>query len=132
MITPKKKPINSRRKGASAELEFAKRLTELGFPAERGQQRKGGEDSPDVICKSLPDIHWEVKFYKSCQIGAAKMILAWEAQAKVDCGKRLPIIAHRWNGQKQWWVRVIQAERGPYWQTLEDFLTWFAPRGKRL
>ncbi len=37
----KKKPVNSRRKGASAELEFAKALTALGHPAERGQQRKG-------------------------------------------------------------------------------------------
>lgn len=126
MTAPRKAPINSRRKGAAAELEFAHRLTALGYPAERGQQRKGGEDSPDVICKALAGIHWEVKFYKTCQIGAARMIEQWDAQAVADAGRKLPVIVHRWNGQTQWWVRVVKSERGPYWQTLEHFLAHHA------
>ncbi|QLG11755.1 hypothetical protein HLB42_21625 (plasmid) [Deinococcus sp. D7000] len=119
----KKKPVNSRRKGASAELEFAKCLTALGHPAERGQQRKGGEDSPDVICASLPRVHWEVKFYKTCQLFSPAMLASWDAQARADAGARLPVVAHRWNGSKRWWVRVLRPGWWmPYWQPLEDFL----------
>ncbi|MDV6376230.1 hypothetical protein [Deinococcus arenicola] len=120
--TSKKRPVNSRRKGASAELEFAKALTALGHPAERGQQRKGGEDSPDVICPSLPRVHWEVKFYKTCQVFSPAMLKTWDAQARADAGARLPCVAHRWNGSRQWMVRALSDERGPYWQTLEDFI----------
>lgn len=60
MTAPKKKPINSRAKGKRGELQLAHKLTELGYPAERGQQRKGGEDSPDVICDRLRERGWKV------------------------------------------------------------------------
>lgn len=124
MTAVKKKPVNSRRKGATAELEFAKKLTELGHPAERGQQRKGGSDSPDVLCPSLPLVHWEVKFYKDCQLFSPAMVATWDAQATQDCGPKYPVIAHRWNGSRQWWVRVLSAERGAYWQPLEVALPY--------
>ena len=75
---PKKrtKPINSKRKGKEWELRAAKFLTSLGYPTIRGQQFKGGEDSPD-ICKppdfegvSIHDvIHFEVKSDRSVRLG---------------------------------------------------------------
>ena len=52
-------PINSRAKGKRFELTVAHLLTEQGFPCERGQQHKGGSDSPDVV--GLPGIHIEAK-----------------------------------------------------------------------
>jgi len=118
----KKRLINSRRKGADAERELAKKLTELGFPAERGQQKRGGADSPDVICESLGWLHWEVKLVSTCRILSPAQVAEWEAQATRDCGTKHRVIAHRWNGARQWWVQVWTSGQGPYWQTLYDFL----------
>lgn len=114
--------VNSRAKGKRGELAFAKTLTEFGFPAYRGQQNKGGEDSPDVICPSLPFLHWEVKIYAECQMTRPTQLLEWDAQARRDAGPvRLPVIAHKW-ARSVWWVRVLLPERRPVWLTLTDFL----------
>jgi hypothetical protein len=132
-VTAPKKPINSRAKGKRGELQFAKALAELGHPAARGQQRKGGEDSPDVICPSLPWVHWEVKLMASCKMFSPATVADWEAQATRDSGTRHPVLAHRWNGARQWWVRVWTSGRGPYWQALPDFIANLPPvleRGK--
>lgn len=117
-----KKRVNSRRKGKTGELELARRLGELGFPAKRGQQFKGGQDSPDVVCEGLSNIHWEVKRYADCKMFSAATLREWDRQAMEDAGPKLPVIAHRWNGQSTWWVRVLKTFSRPYWQTLEDFL----------
>ena len=52
---------NARQKGKRIEREAVKFLESLGFIARRGQQHKGGPDSPDVVCESLPHTHIEVK-----------------------------------------------------------------------
>ena len=51
--------VNSRAKGARGERELAEILRCYGFSARRGQQYRGGADSPDVM--GLPGIHIEVK-----------------------------------------------------------------------
>jgi Holliday junction resolvase len=97
--------INSIEKGKAGERELSHFLHEHGFPARRGQQHSGGADSPDVICEGLDDIHFECK---RVERGALE---AWMAQAKRDCGTRIPVVAHRRNrGQ---WVASLP---------LEDFL----------
>lgn len=102
---------------------FAAALSSYGYPAERGQQRAGGADSPDVRCPSLPGIHWEVKVYKTCQMNCPAMLAEWDEQARRDAGPdKLPVIAHKW-ARSPWWVRVLTQERRPLWQTLEDFLS---------
>ncbi|WP_295814491.1 hypothetical protein [uncultured Deinococcus sp.] len=120
----RKKAVNGNAKGKEGERELARVLTELGYPASRGQQFKGGTDSPDVVCPSLPGVHWEVKRYATCQLFSPAMVASWDAQAAQDCGTRHPVIAHRWNGARQWWVRVPSAERGAYWQPLEVALPY--------
>ena len=120
-------PVNSRRKGANGEREFAKALTELGFPARRGQQFAGGTDSPDVVCEGMGGIHFEVKRYRDCKMFSPATIQEWEAQARRDAGDKLPVIAHRWNGQSTWWLRVLPTEISPYWQTLEEFVEGLKP-----
>jgi hypothetical protein len=81
-------------------LEFAKLLAERKLCARRGQQFSGGTDSPDVVCTSLTDIHFEVK-----RVEAGNLYI-WLAQAVRDAGgKKLPIVAHRKNGQD--WVAVL-------------------------
>lgn len=116
-------PVNSRNKGAVAEREFANLLTSLGFPASRGQQKKGGADSPDVICETLAGFHIELKFYKTCQMFSPAMLAAWDAQAIRDAGGlSVPLVVHRWNGSRAWWVRVLLPGRSPVWLPALDFL----------
>jgi len=107
MSKPKKRK-NSRAKGARGELELAAFLTERGFQARRGQQFKGGAESPDVVCQSLTGYHIEVKRVESGNP------YKWLAQAKRDAGMKTPLVAHKKNQQE--WVVILR---------LEDFLTSF-------
>lgn len=96
-------PINSRAKGARGEREWRDQLRNAGFDARRGQQFSGGADSPDVICESLPGLHWEVK-----RVEAGNPYI-WMNQAERDAGdKKMPVVAHKRNGQD--WLCIIRAE----------------------
>jgi Holliday junction resolvase len=83
---------NSRAKGKRGELELAAKLREHGLVAYRGQQFSGGADSPDVVCESLPDIHFEVKRVERLDLIGAM------AQSVRDAGDKTPVVAHRKNG----------------------------------
>jgi Holliday junction resolvase len=88
--------MNSRAKGKRGELEFAHFLKAHGMTARRGQQFKGGSDSPDVVCDDLADIHFEVKRVQ------AGNLYKWLEQACGDAAPgKIPIVAHRKN-QKDW------------------------------
>jgi len=78
-----------------------------------------------VLCPSLPWVHWEVKFYKDCQMFSPAMVATWDAQALADSDpdRQLAVVAHRWNGSRQWWVRLVVPTGMRAWATLEDFLT---------
>ncbi len=107
--------INSRDKGARGEREFAEYLRSKGWEAKRGQQHAGGTDSPDVI-HNVPDVHFEIKRVETLQIHAAM------AQAKRDCGDKVPVVAHKRN-RGEWlvtlsaddWLEVLRD-----WQTMVD------------
>jgi Holliday junction resolvase len=94
--------INSRRKGKNGELSFVKLLQQHGFEASRGQQFRGGPDSPDILCE-LP-FHWEIKNTERLQLEAAY------DQAVADClpGK-IPVVAHKRNRQ-DWMVTLSAAD----------------------
>jgi len=94
--------INSKSKGKRGELEFANWLKKKGFQAKRGQQYKGGEDSPDVICPKLKGYHIEVKRCESLSLYRAM------EQAAQDSGKKIPIVAHRRNRKE--WLIVLKAD----------------------
>lgn len=86
---------NSKRKGARGELELAHYLTDHGHPARRGQQYRGGGDSPDVICPSLP-FHFEAKRTERLSLYPAV------DQAIADAGQgKVPVVAHKRN-RKPW------------------------------
>lgn len=97
--------INSRNKGAAYERELAQVLREAGFSdAQRGQQHKGGADSPDVI--GLPGYHIEAKRVENLSLYTAM------DQAVRDCGpNRTPVVVHRRNGRRS--VAILH---------LDDFL----------
>lgn len=90
---------NSRRKGKDGELEWSKFLRDHGYgDARRGQQHKGGSDSPDVT--GLPGIHQEVKRVERLNVHDAM------DQSERDSGdSEIPIVAHRKN-RKPWLVTM--------------------------
>ena len=82
---------NSRRKGAVGEREIAKYLREHGFTeARRGQQFKGGADSPDVT--GLTGFHIEVKRVERLDLNAAM-----EQSIRDSAPDEKPIVVHRRN-----------------------------------
>ena len=82
---------NSRRKGAVGEREIAKYLREHGFTeARRGQQFKGGADSPDVV--GLTGFHVEVKRVERLDLNAAM-----EQSIRDSAPNETPIVVHRRN-----------------------------------
>ena len=93
-------PINSRAKGKVGELEAAAFLRERGFEAARGQQFKGGSDSPDVT--GIPGFHIEVK-----RVEAGNPYV-WLDQAIRDAADKTPIVLHRKNRRP--WMVIMRAE----------------------
>ncbi len=94
--------MNSRAKGCRGEREWRDELREAGFNARRGQQFSGGSESPDVVCPSLPGLHWEVKRVE------AGNPYNWHDQARTDCGQKIPVVAHKRNGRK--WLVILSGE----------------------
>src|SRR5205823_13839879 len=88
--------VNSRQKGKRGERQWRDELRANGYAARRGQQFSGSPDSPDVVCDSLPWIHFEVKAVERLNIRDAV------DQAKRDCGirsaecgiQKIPVVAH--------------------------------------
>ena len=74
--------MNSREKGKRGERQWRDELRANGYAARRGQQFSGSPDSPDVVCDSLPWVHFEVKAVERLNIEDAM------AQARRDCGVR--------------------------------------------
>lgn len=96
--------INSRAKGAAGERELANFLKEHGYDTRRGQQFKGGAESPDVV--GLPGFHIE------CKRVEAGNLYAWLDQAQADAAvDKIPLVCHRRSRRE--WVAIL---------TLDDLL----------
>ena len=120
--------INSRRKGAAGEREWALTLRQHGWDARRGQQYSGleGED----VVSDLP-LHWEVKRVERLNIHDAV------DQAKRDSIGKLPAVAHRRNYCE--WLVTMTAEDFLAMmtlalddQTIEDVIKFATLRGLNL
>ena len=93
----------SRRKGKVGERELAALLCAEGFPATRGAQHRGGPGSPDVLCESLPGIHFECKRTERLDLYGALM------QARSESGPgQVGVVAHRRNDSE--WVAILRLE----------------------
>ena len=86
--------VNSRRKGKEGELELARILRTYGFNTRRGQQFKGGGDSPDVM--GLPGVHIECKRVQNLNIEKAMMQSRTDAEETDD----VPVVMHRRDREK--------------------------------
>lgn len=92
--------MNSKRKGCAGEREFAALCRDNGIAeAARGQQFKGGYDSPDV--KGVPGVHVEVKRVERLNIGEAMQQAIRDSE-----GKTVPIVAHRRN-RAPWMITML-------------------------
>src|SRR5438128_9741784 len=94
--------MNSREKGKRGERQWRDELRANGYAARRGQQFSGSPDSPDVVCDSLPWIHFEVKAVERLNIEDAM------EQARRDSGGKVPVVAHRRNFRP--WLVTVTAE----------------------
>lgn len=94
-------------KGKNGEREFARVLRDCGYTnARRGQQHKGGTDSPDVV-GGPEGFHFEVKRTERNDI------YGWLEQANRDASANgdthtIPVVAHRKNGRP--WVAILNME----------------------
>lgn len=91
--------VNSKRKGAVGEREFANLCKDHGFDVRRTAQYNGKEldSKADVI--GLEGIHAEVKRVERLNVENAI------EQAVRDCKEGLPTVFHRKNG-KEWLVSM--------------------------
>ena len=96
-------PIKSIEKGKAGEREFAKYLRDCGFEARRGQQHKGGTDSPDVIT-DMRRIQWEVKRRQAFNLPEAVAKLITETDFT-----DIPVVAHRKNRKP--WLATLPMDR---------------------
>ena len=94
--------MNAREKGKRGERQWRDELRANGYAARRGQQFSGSPDSPDVISEDLPWIHFEVKAVERLNIENAM------DQARRDCGRKVPIVAHRRSFRP--WLVTMTAE----------------------
>lgn len=101
---------NSKAKGKAGELELAAFLREHGYDdARRGQQFKGGTDSPDVI--GVPGVHFECK-----RVEALSLYSAFAQACRDASPSTIPVVAHRRNGKPHHplpWLAIL---------SLDDFL----------
>ena len=84
--------MNSNQKGKRGEREFCNLLKAHGIKARRSQQYCGIRGDADII-SDLENIHWEIKRVQNLQLSKAL------AQATSDAGEKIPIVAHRKNGE---------------------------------
>ena len=67
----------SRDKGKRGEREVAALIRSHGFNAKRGQQHRGGVDSPDII-HNIPNVNLEVKFREDVSLFATLKRIGYE------------------------------------------------------
>ena len=91
----------SRDKGKRGELEVVALMKEHGFEARRGQQHRGGSDSPDII-HNVPNVHAEVKLRQALSLYPAL------EKAKAESPDKVPVVFHRRNGKP--WVVIMYAD----------------------
>jgi len=111
--------INSRRKGKTGELELAHLLTEAGFPARRGQQIKGTQDSPDI---EFLDPSLGKRLYVECKRRQSLNLHKTMAIAVSESGEgQTPVIMHRRNSED--WLMTVRLSDGL--KMLEAFIALY-------
>lgn len=107
--------INSRRKGATGELEFAHKCEEYGFEdCYRTAQHTGKLPEASADCVGLPGIHIEVKRVEKLNIDNA--VEQSVRDAEIQNKGNIPVVFHRKN-RKPWlatmtldnWMKIYKS-----------------------
>ena len=93
--------INSKKKGAAGEREFANYCKDKGFDVRRTAQYNGKELESKADVVGIPGIHVEVKRVEKLNIHTAM-----EQAVRDNHGKEVPIVAHRKN-HKPWLITMM-------------------------
>lgn len=96
--------INSKKKGAAGEREFANYCKKYGFNVRRTAQYNGKELESKADVVGIPGIHIEVKRVEKLNIHDAME----QAIRDSSSTKEIPIVAHRKNGTK--WLITMTAD----------------------
>lgn len=104
-------PINSKRKGKTGELEFARLCRSYGYDARRSQQYCGVNGDADVT--GLPGIHVEVKRVERLQLSDAMSQSISDAKPG-----EIPIVAHRKNHED--WLITMRAS--DWFDTVREYI----------
>lgn len=100
-----KRRVNSRQRGKVGERLAAAYLRSLGFEsAKRGQQHRGGPDSPDILVPDeLPHIHFEVKHRKAIGLGTKELDVAYvQADSEAPSGSEAVVVWKTKGSQVGW------------------------------
>ena len=95
-------PKRSRDKGKRGEREVVALFKSHGFEARRGQQYRGGPDSPDVI-HDVPGLYVEVKFREQ-----TSLFVALEQASRDAAPEDAPVVFVR--KLRKPWVVVMDAD----------------------
>lgn len=107
--------INSKKKGAAGEREFANYCKTKGFDTRRTAQYNGKEldSKADVI--GIPGIHIEVKRVEKLNIDAAVEQAVRDSKGHGE----IPMVAHRKNN-KQWLITMTADDWFKLWYGIEE------------
>ena len=106
--------INSRKKGASAERELARKLREYGYDCRRGQQYCGANGDADIV--GLPGIHIECKRVERLNLYDAIAQSGYDSKPS-----EIPVVMHRKNNCD--WLATLSLEH-----FMEIYQEWEAGR----
>lgn len=101
----------SRSKGKRGELEVVGLIEAHGFSARRGQQHRGGSDSPDIIHDMVnlepagTTLHLEVKRRERVNLYDALDQAAEDAGEDAMASGGVPVVFHR-RDQERWLVTL--------------------------
>lgn len=84
---------SQRDKGKRGERELARVLSSYGYECRRGQQNRGGADSPDVV--GLEGVHIECKRVEALNVEKALEQARRDSEGSGD----MPVVMHRRNGE---------------------------------
>lgn len=109
---------NSRRKGAKAELELAKKLTAMGLPSRRTAQATGVFGTPDVDV-----LHLQGELHVECKRDEKRTIHKAIEQAVRDATDgAVPVVCHR--KSREPWLLTVRLD--DLWE-LVRLLSGFSP-----
>lgn len=103
----------SRNKGKGFERDCANKIKKRGFDCRRGQQFRGGSDSPDIVSESLSEFNFECKAREQLNLWETYEKCLAEAPGKVPVtiwkkNHKVPLVIMEFHD----WMDLLQFAKG--------------------